>query len=196
MSRKLEFFFDYASPTTYLAYTQLAGILDRTKAKLVWKPMLLGGLYKSIGNQMPALLPPRGAYMFTDLMRCAKHYDVPLNFSPFFPVKTIFLLCASFVAHDMGRLHDFADMAFKGIWVEEKNMGDPDVVAETMMAHGFDPDYMVEHAGKPENKAKLKAITEEAATRGAFGAPTFFVDETEMFFGQDRLHFVEAALTK
>ncbi len=194
MGRKLEFFFDYGSPTTYLAYTQLPGLVERTGATLVWKPMLLGGVFKATGNQTPAAIPAKGMHMGTDLARFAKRYGVPLQFNPHFPINTLFLMRATYAAQEDRRLHDFIDMAFHAMWVEPKNLNDPEETARMLMSAGFDPDYMVARASQPAIKDQLKAVTDEAVSRGVFGAPTFFVDETEMFFGQDRLDFVEEAL--
>ncbi len=194
MGRKLEFFFDYGSPTTYLAYTQIGRIVERTGATLVWKPMLLGGIFKATGNQSPAMVPAKGSHMGQDLARFAARYGVPLTFNPHFPINTLFMMRATYVAEDDKRLIDFIDMCFKSMWVEPKNMGDPEVIAQVFMAHGFDPDYYAQRTGEAAIKDKLKAVTEEAVARGVFGAPTFFVDTDEMFFGQDRLDFVEEAL--
>ncbi len=194
MTHRLEFFFDYGSPTTYLAYTQLPGLVARTGAELILKPMLLGGVFKATGNTTPAAIPPKGAYMGTDLARFAKRYGVPLNFNPYFPVNTLFLMRGTYVADEEGALQKYMDMAFHNMWVARKNLNDPDVTTRMFQENGFDAEHYLKRTQEPGIKEKLKAVTEEAIARGAFGAPTFFVDETEMFFGQDRLDFVEEAL--
>lgn len=194
MTHRLEFFFDFGSPTTYLAFTQIPALVARTGASLVYKPVLLGGVFKATGNASPVTVPLKGAYMGKDLERFAKRYGVPLNFNPHFPINTIFLMRSVFVADEEGQLEPFMEMAFKAMWVDAKNLNDPEITAATYQAAGFDPAHYLARTGEPAIKNKLKAVTEEAVSRGVFGAPTFFVDDTEMFFGQDRLDFVEEAL--
>ncbi len=194
MSHKLEFFFDFGSPASYLAYTQLPGLVSRTGAQLVWKPMLLGGVFKETGNASPVAVPAKGAYMFKDLSRCANRFGVPIRFNPHFPINTIFLMRSVFVAEEEGRTADFIDMAFKAVWVDEQNLNDHGVTAQVYKAADFDPDHYLARSGEADIKDLLKGITAEAVERGVFGAPTFFVDGTDMFFGQDRLDFVEDAL--
>ena len=193
MSKTIECFFDFGSPATYLAWTQLPALAARYNAKLVWRPMLLGAVFKATGNQSPAMNPAKGRYMLIDFQRYAKSYGVPMKFNPFFPINTMTLMRGAVALLDDPRFDDYLDTVFSAIWVDEQNMGQPEVVASVLAKAGFDAEALLVRCGEDTVKEKLKANTEEAVVRGAFGAPTIYVDG-EMFFGQDRLSMIEKAL--
>jgi len=194
-AKTIEFWFDFGSPTTYLAHTQLPGIARDTGARLDYVPMLLGGVFKATGNQSPVTVPAKGRWMGHDLQRFARRYGVPFNFNPHFPINTLTLMRGA-AGLQLRRPADFLrylDVVERAMWETPKNLGDPAVLAATLAEAGFDADEFVALAADPEVKAKLVATTEEAVARGVFGAPTFFVGDA-MFFGQDRLDFVREAL--
>ena len=191
----IEFFFDYGSPASYLAYTQMPGIAQRTGAAIVYRPMLLGGVFKATGNQSPVTIPAKGAWMMTDLPRFAKRYSVPYVRNPHFPINTLNLMRGAIAAEMETRLIPYSDAVFRAIWVDQRRMEDPIVIGEVLRDAGFDPAAMMAAIGTTQVKEKLKANTEEAVSRGVFGAPTFFVGK-DMFFGQDRLDFVEEEARK
>jgi 2-hydroxychromene-2-carboxylate isomerase len=194
MSKTLEFYFDFGSPTTYLAHKRLQQLTAQYDLTVDYKPMLLGGIFKATGNQSPVAIPAKGKYMLeSDLPRFAKRYSVPLNFNPHFPINTLNLMRAAIAAQRLGCFDAYADAVFDAVWVEGKNMGDPEVVAQVLTDKQLDASALLELSQDPEVKAQLISATEAAVERGAFGAPTLFMDG-EMFFGQDRLDFVEEAL--
>ncbi len=195
MSKRIEFFFDVGSPTTYLAYTQLPRIASERDAEIVWRPMLLRGVFKATGNSSPVTVPAKGRWMFQDIARWAQRYGVPLHFNPDFPINTLALMRGA-VGYQMrkpGEFLRYVDVMFRAMWEKPRNLGDADVFAATLSEAGFDAAAFTAMVGDPEVKAKLVANTEEAVARGAFGAPTFFIGE-QMFFGQDRLEFVREAV--
>lgn len=194
-AKKVEFFFDFGSPTAYLAYTQLPKIARECGAELAWRPMLLGGVFKATGNQSPVMIEPKGRWMFDDMQRWAQRYGVPLVKNPFFIINTLTLMrgAAGMQMREPARFEKFVDVVYRAMWVEPVNLGDPLVVATTLKAAGFDPAAFAEMAADPVVKQKLIDTTDEAVKRGAFGAPTMFVGDA-MFFGQDRLEFVRDAL--
>jgi 2-hydroxychromene-2-carboxylate isomerase len=195
MPKSLEFFFDFGSPTSYLAYTQLPKIAAECGATLVWRPMLLGGVFKATGNASPVMVPAKGRWMFQDMSRWARRYAVPLAMNPHFPINTLPLMRGA-VGLQMRQPADFGryvDAIFCAMWAEPGNLGDAAVLAQTLQRSGFDADDFVALINEPEVKARLAANTDEAVSRGVFGAPTVFVGE-QMFFGQDRLEFVREAL--
>ncbi|KTB57608.1 2-hydroxychromene-2-carboxylate isomerase [Pseudomonas allii] len=196
MSKTLEFFFDLGSPATYLAYTQLPALCAETATQLVYKPMLLGGVFKATGNASPITVPAKGHYMFDDLARYARRYNVPLRFNPHFPINTLMLMrtVTGIQLHQPERFLDFVDCLFQALWVEGHHLGDPTVVAAVLTEHGFDPDEVMALANDETVKVALKATTEKAVQRGVFGAPSMFVGN-QLFFGQDRLEFVREALS-
>ena len=128
-----------------------------------------------------------------DLPRFAKLYSVPLNTNPHFPINTLNLMRGAVSSLDEEYFDTYIDTIFKAIWVESRNMGDIDTVIEVLSDAGLDAQSILEATQNPEVKQQLISNTEQAVERGLFGAPTMFVDG-EMFFGQDRLQFVEAAL--
>ena len=195
MSKSVEYFFDFGSPTSYLAYTQLPKIAADAGAEIVWRPMLLGGVFKATGNASPVTVPAKGRWMNGDIVRWAKRYGVPFSFNPHFPINTLTLMRGA-TGLQMRQPADFARylaVVHRAMWESATNLGDPAVLAATLAAAGFDAEAFMALVADPEVKARLVATTEEAVARGAFGAPTFFVGD-EMFFGQDRLDFVREAL--
>lgn len=193
MAKQVDFYFDFGSPNAYLAYTQMPGLAERSGAEVIYKPMLLGGLFKAVENVSPAFHPLKGAYLQIDLPRCAKRWGVPFALNPHFPVTTLAVLRGAVAMQLDGGFTEYADTVYRAMWVEQKKMDDPAVIAEVLGAIGIDAEAFAARIREDEVKKTLIATTEEAASRGIFGAPTFFVDG-EMFFGQDRIDFVEAAL--
>ncbi|NWC96717.1 MULTISPECIES: 2-hydroxychromene-2-carboxylate isomerase [unclassified Pseudomonas] len=196
MSKTVEFFFDLGSPATYLAYTQLPSLCTATGAQLVYKPMLLGGVFKATGNASPATIPAKGRYMLQDLARYAQRYNVPLKFNAHFPINTLLLMRAvtGIQMRQPERFLDFIDCLFHALWVDGRHLGDPIVVAAVLAERGFDPEAVMALTNDDAVKATLKDNTEHAIQRGVFGAPAMFVGD-QLFFGQDRLEFVREALS-
>ncbi|MFY1054826.1 2-hydroxychromene-2-carboxylate isomerase [Ectopseudomonas khazarica] len=197
MSKTVEFFFDLGSPASYLAHTQLPALCRDCGAALVYRPMLLGGVFQATGNASPAMIPAKGRYMIRDLARYAERYGVPMRFNPHFPINTLSLmrLLVAVQLHQPERLDDALQALFQATWVDGVNMGDPARVAEVLAAASLDAAALQQQIGEPAVKDALKATTEEAVRRGVFGAPTCFVGD-DMYFGQDRLEFVREALSR
>ncbi len=196
MTKTAEFFFDVGSPATYLAWTQLPALCAQAGATLVYRPMLLGGVFQATGNASPATVPAKGRYMTDDLARFAKRYGVPFAMNPHFPINTLQLMrgVIGMQLRQAERFVAFTNAVFEALWVQGSNFNDPATVAATLAAAGFDPAQVFALVNDAEIKAALKTNTEEAVSRGVFGAPTVFVGDA-MFFGQDRLDFVREALT-
>ncbi len=193
MSKTIDVYFDVGSPASYLAWTQLPALAERNNANIIWKPMLLGGVFKATGNQSPIAIPAKGRYTALDLMRFAQAYGVPFDFNPHFPINTLHLMRGAVGYRDTPRFQDYLKAIFTALWIDRKNLNDPEIVSEVLTNAGFDSSEALALCNNPEVKEKLKQTTEEAVSRGVFGAPTCFV-ENEMFFGQDRLGWVEEAL--
>jgi 2-hydroxychromene-2-carboxylate isomerase len=195
MARTVEFFFDFGSPTSYLAWTQLPRLVADCGAQLVWRPMLLGGVFKATGNASPVTVPAKGRWMFQDMARWARRYGVTLALNPHFPINTLTLMRVA-TGLQMRQPADFeryVDAAFRAMWETPCNLGDAAVLGQALQRAGFDVEALLALAGDAEVKARLVETTEEAVARGVFGAPTMFVGG-QMFFGQDRLEFVREAL--
>lgn len=193
MPRRLEFFYDYVSPFSYLANSQLSSLVERTGAELVYRPFFLGGVMQATGNQPPATLPARAKYMPKDIARWARRYGVPFAFNPNFPINTLQAMRAALAAQEQGVFPAYHAALFRAAWVEPVNLGDAATLRDVIAKAGLDAERILARAGADEIKERLKANTAEAVERGAFGAPTLFVGD-EMFFGNDRFDFVEEAL--
>lgn len=194
MARTLEFYFDYGSPYSYLADTQVETIAKRTGAALARKPMLLGGVFKSTGNQSPMVIDQKGKWANDDLGMWARFYGVPFQRNPHFPVNTLALMRGAAAAQIDGLFERYHPAMFKAMWVDGRNLNDMAVVGAVLAEAGIDAAKMAGRIQDQDVKDRLKNTTDEAVARGVFGAPTSFVDDL-MFFGNDRLPFVEMALT-
>ncbi|SDT11110.1 2-hydroxychromene-2-carboxylate isomerase [Halopseudomonas litoralis] len=193
MNKKVDFYFDVGSPASYLAWTQIADIAQRHGAKLAYQPMLLGGVFKATGNSSPATVPAKGRYTRQDFQRYARRYGVAFQHNPYFPINTMQLMRGAAAYLGTEQFVPYVDAVFQAMWVDQQDMGNPEVVGKVLGGHGFDINDVMQKINDPAVKDRLRSITEAAIERGVFGAPTMFVGE-EMFFGQDRLEFVEEAL--
>ena len=193
--KSFEFWFDFGSTASYLAWTQLPALEAATGATAVFKPMLLGGVFQATGNQSPANIPAKGKYIFADFSRFAKRYGVEFNMNPYFPVNTLLFMRGAIALQLKGdpRFKDYCRAVFNAIWVASLNMNDAAVASQALVRAGFDATALIALASEQATKDALKAATQTAVERGVFGAPTFFVGD-QMFWGQDRMDFVKEAL--
>ena len=195
MTKQVEFYFDYGSPNAYLAWSQLPAICDRHGAALVYKPMLLGGVFQGTGNQTPVNIEAKGAWMMQDMARHAAKYGAPFKMNPFFIINTLPIMRGVFWAEREDVFDAYNTAMFKAMWEDEVDLGNPEEIGRVLTAAGLDAGAAVAAAQEPEIKQALIDATSAAVERGIFGAPTMFVDG-EMHFGQDRLDWVEAALAR
>ena len=194
MSKTVEFYFDFGSPTAYLAHKRLQQLQAQYGFVIDYRPVLLGGVFKATGNMSPVAIPAKGKYMLeNDLPRFAGLYGVPLNFNPFFPINTLNLMRGAVAALQEGFFEPYIDALFDAVWVDGKDLGDLEVVKSVLESAGIDVDKVMTSIQDPAIKSALIANTEEAVERGVFGVPTVFLG-SEMYFGQDRLQFVEQAM--
>jgi 2-hydroxychromene-2-carboxylate isomerase len=195
MTRDVEFWFDLGSPASYLAWTQMPALARDTGATVLYRPMLLGGVFQATGNRSPMEVPAKSRYMQDDLQRFADRYGVPYAHNPHFPINTLMLMrgAVGLQLYQPASLLPYGDAVYRAIWVDGRNMNDPAVVAEVLQQAGFDAAEILQLAQQQQVKDALKAVTQEAIDRGVFGAPTFFVG-SRMFWGQDRIDQVKDAL--
>ncbi|WP_322044789.1 2-hydroxychromene-2-carboxylate isomerase [Paraburkholderia sp. J67] len=195
MPKQIDFYFDFGSPTAYLAWTQLPRIAAEYEAALVMKPVLLGAIHKATNNMSPAMIPAKGAWMQQDLARFARSYGVRYQHNPFFPINTLTLMrgATGTQMRDSALFERYVEVIFRAMWETPQNLGDMETLQSVLRAGDIDPQLIVQIVQDPEVKEKLKADTDAAIARGLFGAPTMFVGD-EMFFGQDRMTFIRDAL--
>ncbi len=193
MTKTIEFFFDFVSPASYIAHKVLPKIADAAGAELQYRPMFLGGVMKATGNAPPAFVPAKGAWMAKDLPRWCKKYGITFNFNPHFPVNTLPTMRGACALLGTDIFPAYMDAMFDAVWLEPKNMGEPEEIAKVVSSIGLDPEEFAAMAQAPENKQALKKNTDEAVERGVFGAPAIFVGD-DLYFGQDRLFMVAEAV--
>lgn len=195
---KLEFFFDCSSPWTYLAFSRIEGLVARTGADIIWKPVLVGGIFNAVNESVYEARanphPVKSRYYNKDLKDWARYCGVEIGRPPVFPVRSVDAMRAAIVALDEGKLPAFAWATFRAYWGELKNISQPSVLEEICASVGLDWDMVSARIKDEDVKGRLRANTEEVIARGGFGSPTMFVNETDMYFGNDRLPLVEAAL--
>lgn len=195
MSRTVTFHYDYISPYTYMAWTQLEVLAEGANATVDYRPFNLRQLMPLVGNRPTTIeCANKGRYAFRDLGRWAARYGVPFARNPNWgKFDHAPMLRGALVAIDEGVIAAYNSAMFRGMWAEGLNLGDQQVFAEALQRAGLNGAALAARAFSTERDGQLDANTKQAAERGVFGSPTFFVGD-EQFFGNDRLDFVEEAL--
>ncbi|MCU0658370.1 MAG: 2-hydroxychromene-2-carboxylate isomerase [Polyangiaceae bacterium] len=193
MAHTLDIYWDFSSPFAYLGSTQAEALAARTGATLRWRPMLLGGLFRAIGQvdtPISTFSPAKQRHVMKDLDRWAAHWGVPFQFPTRFPMNTVKALRV-YLALPEERRQAFREGVFRAYWAEDRDISDD---GELRSLIGEGADLYLARTGEAAIKEQLKAATEQAVAAGVFGAPTWVVDERELFWGQDRIPLVERAL--
>ena len=193
MTKTVTFYFDYGSPSTYLAWTQINNIIEEANATLTMIPMLLGGVFKETGNVSPATVPAKGKWMHHDLKKHAELYNIEFNSNSFFPINTLNLMRGAIAAQNMDIFQKYSEAIFTGIWVKDLNLGDISILQDYLDKSDINTVKLFDLAQSDEVKTILIQNTKEAVAKGVFGAPTFLIGD-ELIFGQDRLNFLKLAL--
>jgi 2-hydroxychromene-2-carboxylate isomerase len=186
MSGKVEFFYDYVSIYSYLADSQLATLAG---AEIVYRPMFLGAVMEATGNRPPGTVEAKRKYLMMDVDRWTKRYSLAFRMNPVFPQNTLKALRLALVAQQQGVFESVHRALFDAMWLHEKELAEEAVLEKIATDAGLPLEAIEDQAIKSE----LKANTAEAVDRGAFGAPTFFIDD-QMFFGNDRFEFIREAI--
>lgn len=196
MAKQVDFYYDFSSPNAYFSCVQIKDVLKRTGATIAWKPVVLGGIFKDLNTTPPMQQSSQKAvYMPKDMERWARKYHIPFRFPSIFPMNTIKALRGALAVEQMNKdkLVPYIDAVFAAYWAEDKDISNDEVLGEIVTGLGLDRQRFFTLSNSQEIKDALRDITAEAEKRGAFGTPTFFVGE-EMFWGKDRLDFVEDEL--
>jgi 2-hydroxychromene-2-carboxylate isomerase len=194
----LEFYFDCSSPWTYLCFARVHEVIERTGAEVIWKPILVGGVFNVVNKEVYELRakpnPIKGKYYVKDLQDWANFTGIKIGQPPVFPVKAVDPMRGAIVAQDEGKLVLYAWAMFEAYWGDLKDISQPEEIAKICEKVGIDPEMLLKRIKDQDIKDRLKQNTEEVIERGGFGSPTMFVNGESMFFGNDRLPLVEAAL--
>jgi len=195
MGKSVEFYYDFVSSASYLAYKRLPAMLYDAGGQIKWRPMLLGGVFKAVGNSGPNAIPAKSRWLFDDMKRIADRHGLPFSLNPAFPLNTVMALRGAIAAEkiDPGLVQPYMDVMFDAAWASGQDLGKPEVVMELMEKSDLPAQEIADMVQDQAIKDELRANTEEAVARGAFGAPTFFVGD-EMHWGQDRIDWVVEAV--
>lgn len=202
MARRIEFFFDLSSPWTNLAFSNIHAIVDRTGATATFRPVLVGGIFNAVNQGVYAAREQADnrklLHSWKTLNDWARLAGVELNFpSPWHPAKSVQAMrFAAAIEADQPALIAFAHAAFKSYFGAQENLDDPDVLEAVADAAGLDGPAIRAASASDAVKTRLRANTDEVIARGGYGSPTMFVDGDDMYFGNDQLPLVEAALRK
>ena len=198
--QRIEFFYDLSSPWTYLAFTNLAGVVERTGCSVQLRPVLVGGVFNAVNQSVYAAREATDNRKLKHSWRVLKDWaalaGVPMNFpSQWHPAKSVNAMrMACTLADDMTALTNFTRAAFESYFGAQENLDDLDVLVAVANSVSLDGETMRAKAQSDDVKALLRANTEELIERGGYGSPTIFVDKTRMYFGNDQLPLVEFAL--
>jgi 2-hydroxychromene-2-carboxylate isomerase len=192
---KVQFLFDFGSPNAYLAERAIPDIERRTGVKFEYVPVLLGGIFKLTGNSSPGEylkgIKNKPEFQRLETQRFIRRHNITtFRQNPFFPVNTLQLMRGAVAAQFEGLFEPYFRAAYHHMWEEPKKMDEPAVARAAFTASGIDFDRLFKRAQEQDVKSRLIELTQDAVDRGAFGSPTFFVDD-EMFFGKDQLRDVE-----
>jgi 2-hydroxychromene-2-carboxylate isomerase len=197
---RVEFFYDLSSPWTYLAFTNLSGVLARTGAEARLRPILVGGVFNAVNQGVYAAREATDSRKLKHSWQVLKDWaalaGVEMNFpSQWHPAKSVNAMrMACALADDQAALSRFTKAAFESYFGRQENLDDPDVLVAVANSAGLDGEVLRQRSQSDEVKALLRANTEEVIERGGYGSPTIFVDGKWMYFGNDQLPLVEFAL--
>ena len=195
---KLELFFDCSSPWTYLAFSRIEALSEETGAELVWRPILVGGVFNAVNasvyEQRAHPVPVKLRYYAKDLQDWARHVGIRIGSPPVFPVNSVRAMRGCFVALDEGILPRYARAVFEAYWGDLADISQPAVLGAIAQRVGLDSEGFFARIEEPAVKQRLRDTTDELMARGGFGSPTMFVDGDDMYFGNDRLELVRRAL--
>lgn len=199
----LEFYFDISSPWTYLAFHNVQPMARELGVGIQWKPILVGGIFNTVNPSVYEFRkhgsPGKQRYLVKDLADWVRHTGLDIKFPPsIFPINSVKAMRACIVllegATDDTEMTRFARAAFEAYWGRDEDISTDNVLVAVCRAAGIDPDRVMTGINAQPVKDALRRNTDELIARGGFGSPTMFVGGNDMYFGNDRLHFVRAAL--
>jgi 2-hydroxychromene-2-carboxylate isomerase len=197
----IEFFFDVSSPWTYLAFHNIQPLAAELGASIVWRPILVGGVFNTINPSVYASrdrpVPEKARYQLKDMQDWAREAGLKIKMPPtVFPVNSVKAMRGCIVLEPQGKLVAFARAAFEAYWGDDQDISQDAVLAAVCARAGVDPGPFFTAIADQAVKDQLKANTDELMRRGGFGSPTMFIGGSDMYFGNDRLPLVRAALLR
>ena len=195
----IEFFFDCSSPWTYLAFHNIQPLAAEFGVAVSWRPVMVGGIFNAVNPSVYAMrenpVPAKRDYMLKDLQDWAREAGLHIVFPPrVFPVNSVKAMRACIVLDAQNKLVPFANAVFEAYWGRDEDISQDDVLAQVCVRAGVEPEALLAAIAQSSVKEQLKANTDEVMRRGGFGSPTIFLNGDDMYFGNDRLPLVRAAL--
>lgn len=199
MKPELEFFFDCSSPWTYLGFHNVQALATELDLTVRWRPILVGGVFNAVNPSVyesrAQPVPAKQAYGMKSLRDWARWSGLEIIPVPrVFPVNSVKVMRGCIAVEPQGQLVPFARAAFEAYWRDDEDLSQDAVVRRICERAGVDADWLLDAIAQPAAKAALRANTDELVARGGFGSPTVFVGGTDMYFGNDHLPLVRAAL--
>ncbi|MFL2540502.1 MAG: 2-hydroxychromene-2-carboxylate isomerase [Candidatus Latescibacterota bacterium] len=196
----VEFFFDYSSPWTYLAFDRIEAFCEKNNAELIWKPFLVGGVFNkvnpSVYQRRENPVPPKDNYYRKDMNDWARYQEITLIKPSVFPLNSVKALRGAFVAIEEGKISDYSRECFKAYWTDDKDISKEGILQSIAEAAGIDGEAFMAKIAEEPIKRKLFETTDEIIAREGFGSPTFFINKTDIYFGNDRLELMQAAISR
>ena len=196
--KKLEYFLDCSSPWTYLSFMGVLDLMERKDFKIIWKPILVGGIFNSIN---PSVYESRKNpikekldYSQKDLADWAQYRDITINWPKIFPINSVRAMRGAFYFIDNGNIESYLEFIFKSYWSDGKDISSDDFLSTVAGRFNVSPDIFFEFINQSKTKTRLIDNTQELMDRGGFGSPTFFINDSDMFFGNDRIQLLEGLL--
>jgi 2-hydroxychromene-2-carboxylate isomerase len=188
MIKPFEFYFDFISPYSFLAHQEIKRLEKKDSIKIIYKPILLGGLHNLHNIKAPAFIPAKAKFMIRDCKLVAERKKIKFKFNSYFPIKSVNIMRGVFVAEEDDFLSFYVEKIFDAIWKDGLNMNDQNIIDKILKNMGINPKTFFLRATSQNIKNLLKKKTDEAFDKNIFGAPTFYVNN-KIFWGQDRLEF-------
>ena len=188
MIKPLEFYFDFISPYSFLAHKQIREMENKEGIKVIYKPVLLGGLHNLHGIKAPAFIPAKAKHMVRDCKLIAEKNNIRFKFNSYFPIRSLNLMRGVLVAEEDNVKKYYIDNIFNTIWQDGLNMNDAIVIQKILQNLNINPKTFSLRTTSSLIKDLLKKKTNDAYEKGVFGAPTFLVNN-KIFWGQDRIEF-------
>ena len=198
----VEFFYDYSSPWTYLAFTKIDGLCRKYNADLQWRPFLVGGVFNTVNPSVYEFrekgVPAKQQYMAKDMSDWARYYGLKIVMPPsVFPVNSVKALRGALVALEHpGKFLPYSYRVFETYWGEDQDISQDEVLRKIVAAVGLDEEEYFDKIKRQDYKDRVRANTDAVIERGGFGTPTLYVNGDSMFFGNDRLVLVEEELKR
>ena len=200
IKRKLEFFFDCSSPWTYLAFKEIEKLCSRLNLELVWKPILVGGIFNTINPSVYESrsnpVKPKASYSRKDLNDWSLIRGITVNWPDVFPVNSVKAMRGVLFALERNKVSEYVELVFCSYWTNNLDISLDEVLIKIVEELGWSSDNFISFINLESTKEALKLNTKELAKRGGFGSPTMFVDDENMFFGNDRLNLIEELLNR